>query len=818
MSDAIAQEPPRSGRRLWRDRPARSSKLPLHPPAKSTDQQKPNSAAGSAPISLPQSASDVNLAAASHASDAKEQSERGGIKRTMSETALPYVDMGAKSPVHVKEEYKPQVAQRRHSRLMKSAPKIAVQKYTVTEAPLDDKLSGLPKAHISGKANINSRSKSSSSLSNLARRSSWIIGSRSPSPSPNRTSTTKDDNKLSPANGQDKSEKSVSAKKVPSPIDLLEPLGKAVVADGELSPIKRRGTFGSVKAKRPLSAILTAGNNAAASSLPKSFSTDRLPTSKIRPDIPDLPAPMLRERVLVSALPDLPRKKDDLWGTFRTLDGEYAKFNSKPGTLKTNIVRTALLPFLKTYSDHPSNKSLRPEDLDRRVNILNKWWIGLLEMLNGRNGQSVSPNDRPAILDGLTGIMVRPEWRLPATAISPRAEGCRPAVKSSDSSLETSASDFLADSVMHNVRSLYVQNLLSQMAFVVDRMSLKTVPASVVSFCGKAAAYAFFYCPGVADILIRLWKLPQVTLRRILDEWNLPRNSNLGPVAEQTAKHFPVHLRHLVFKSLPILIRNLRGNSSTSLTLDYIPWYGPWVGRWAGRDSDLFFGFAKQFHILVCDSLPARATAQERISAPCAVLVQAQLLAVLDATIHRGSALAQAEAPQSVTFDEILGADASANPLPVHAPNTSRMMAENRLIMLLREFLSNTAVTDIAKNTFADLFGTLLKAATKRTSVHDHEACFILCDFLEESMFILGRFFRGAQDPASFLDWEFWFGVLKRLGSSNNTMTEVRLYSFVYSLWGFIARDQGKKQDLCIKWLLEEEFFYATFNHWCPMV
>ena len=158
-------------------------------------------------------------------------------------------------------------------------------------------------------------------------------------------------------------------------------------------------------------------------------------------------------------------------------------------------------------------------------------------------------------------------------------------------------------------------------------------------------------------------------------------------------------------------------------------------------------------------------------------------------------------------------------PLPVHAPNTARLMAENRLIMLCREFLHNSpAVTETARSAFAGMFGALLKAATKRTSLHDHEACFILCDFLEESMFILARYHRGAEDPVAFLDWDFWFGVLKRLGDSNNTMTEVRLYSFVYSLWGFIARSQDKKRDICLKWLLEENFAYRQFNHWCPMV
>lgn len=77
------------------------------------------------------------------------------------------------------------------------------------------------------------------------------------------------------------------------------------------------------------------------------------------------------------------------------------------------MIRSSLLPFLKDHANHLSNKIIRAEDLDRRVMILNKWWTGLLEMLNGRNNQSISGTDRPTFLDAVTGIMMRPEWRIP---------------------------------------------------------------------------------------------------------------------------------------------------------------------------------------------------------------------------------------------------------------------------------------------------------------------------------------------------------------------------------------------------------------------
>ena len=487
------------------------------------------------------------------------------------------------------------------------------------------------------------------------------------------------------------------------------------------------------------------------------------------------------------------------------------------------MIRAVLLPFLRTYLEHPSNRNLRAEDLDRRINIFNKWWTGLLEMLNGRNGQSVSGNDRAAVLEGVTGIMARPEWKYSLSSIAARSERSRPSLRSrSSTSLESTSSEFLAESVIHNTRNTFVQNLLSQMAFVVDKMSMRNIPASLVTFCGRAAAYAFFYCPGVAEILVRLWSPPSETVRRVLDEAGVYRNADFRLVAEKIAVMFPVHLRALGFRSLPSLMRHLRRIPQLPLSSSYIPWYGPWVGRWAGRDSDLFFVFIKHFHVLVYDHLPEEATKTERACAPCYALVQAQLLAVLDGTIHRSINPQYPEAPkgpQPITFDDVLGAEASATALPLAAPNTVRLMAENRLIMLIREFLSdNSKITENARRAFAESFGDLLKAASRRTSVYDHNACFTLCDFLEEAFVIMARYYNDSEDPASFLDWPFWLDVCKKMTESKNSMTEVRLYAFLYGLWGFITGDDRRKRDLCLDWLLKEEYFQQQFNHWCPMV
>ena len=421
--------------------------------------------------------------------------------------------------------------------------------------------------------------------------------------------------------------------------------------------------------------------------------------------------------------------------------------------------------------------------------------------------------------------MIRAEWRLPPSPFASSADRTKhvPLKSRSTTSLESTASDFLAESIHHNVRNMFVQNLLAQMAFVVDRMSLRNAPASLVSFCGKAIAYAFFFCPGVADILVRLWATPFDKLRRVIEEYGIPRNADLGSSPDVIVSAFPPCLQSLTFKSFQSLKTKLRRQSPLPLGAASIPWHGYWVGRWCGRDSDLFFVFTKYYHTLLSEFLPDEVASQERAYAPGLVLVHAQILSLLDSTIHRQAGQVQSEiqaSPSTVTFDDVLsGADASAAALPLPPASITRSMAENRLIILLRDFLSDRSSDfQSAQKFFAEAFSDLLKAAARRTSLFDHNACFTVCDFMEEAITILARYYQGTNSTSAVLDWPFWLDVCKKMVASQNSMTKIRLFAFLYGVWNIITADEQRKRDLCLGWLLAEDCFLEHFNHWCPMV
>ncbi|KAI1592584.1 repeatdomain containing protein [Pyrenophora tritici-repentis] len=656
------------------------------------------------------------------------------------------------------------------------------------------------------------------------RSKSWVVSSQQPreSSSPPKDKKNKHSEKTAESN---KRKTLTTTATIPEESEARDTVDEAIQHPPSLSKKNKR-----------LSGLFTA--TASASNLPavpKSFSTEQLPLypQTHNPASPTHLVPPLPRNVSAEKLKGIktePRKKDELWTAFRTLDGDLRKFQSKSSSLKANVVRTALLPFLRQYTTHPSNHKLRPEDLDRRVNILNGWWTGLLELVAGRNNQSISGTDRPVILEGIAAIMERPEWRLYPSPFCPlvdRGETLSASTATIASSAASSNSDFLAESVYHNVRNIFTQNLQSQMSFVVEKMSLRNAAASLVTFCGKTCAYAFCFSPGIADVLVRLWSPSLDMMKRVMEESGVSKLDRLDNVSERVVASFPPMLHSLKLLSLHRLLRQLHKPALPPLAMANIDWYGPWTKRWSGAESDLFYVFVKHFHILVSDFLPAEPSNAERICVPGLIMVHAQVLVNLDATINRNATPQQPQSQiedttstaSSITFDDVLEPDASASTIAIPPANATRMMQENRLIMLIRDFLSErNAHLHIARRMFADSFARLLQAQARKISIYDNSACYTLCDFLEEAFIIMVRYEQHESDHHTVMDWPFWLQVFRAMAASHNTATEIKLYAFLYSSWCTLVMDEKRKLSLCNDFLLEPEFFESRFNHWCPMV
>jgi hypothetical protein len=680
----------------------------------------------------------------------------------------------------------------------------------------------------------------SESFATFARKS-WMTSSRSPSPNRTADTSTEEEGLAEDSKTTGITIPTRRLSIVPNP--KLDKSRRSKTAENLTVPSTKPGPPVGKTKQRPQSVIMSLKNfasaNSSASSLPGS-SVDTRSTPRTSIDrVPPLPTAPSSER-LQQLGSEISKRRDELWSAFRSIENDYTKFQAKSWSLKTNVVRSSLLPFLRNHAQHPSNKNLRPEDLERRITILNKWWTGILEVLDGRQNQTVSGVDRPILLDACYAIMTRPEWRLPPSQFAPLVERSvdplaerRPHLpnKKSSGSLSSSVNLFLHESVHHNARNLFIQNLLTQVAYVVDKMSLRHAPASLVNFCGKATAYAFFFVPGVAEVLVRVWKLDADVLRRVSDELGLPKRLNKVDTDEVIA-HFPIHTHGLGWTSVKSMSNYLRSDPFLPVMVSKIPWYGHWMGRWCGRDSDLFFVFAKHYHILAEEFLVPDLPLASKARAPGMsassthfnikliitgfLLVQAQILTALDSTIHRQPAAD----PLPITFDDVLaGADASATALPLPSNNSARPMAENRLIMLLRDFISERPSDyELARVTFAESFSQMMQASAKRTSMYDHNACFVLCDFMEEALVIFVRFNHAHGHESDFVDWRFWLDVCTKMLHSENSMSEIRLFAFLYGSWNVLVQNERRKEVMCMEWLLTEDTFERFFDHWCPMV
>lgn len=184
------------------------------------------------------------------------------------------------------------------------------------------------------------------SLSSLARKS-WISNARSPSPSPTKTQLRKETVLGAESTHHVNGSGRVLDVKIPSTsaaearIDALGP-----PSNGHARGTRSGRSSVLTKSRRPLSSIIsktTPFETPFVPPIPKSFSTDRLPLSSRQSTLskpPEVPNSWSSER-LQGLGAETPRRKDELWSVFRTLDGEYQKLvhgTAESGRLATDFV------------------------------------------------------------------------------------------------------------------------------------------------------------------------------------------------------------------------------------------------------------------------------------------------------------------------------------------------------------------------------------------------------------------------------------------------------------------------------------------------
>ena len=281
-------------------------------------------------VGIPRSASHPHLPSVL-AQNQPPVSAPDGLKRTFSETILTNLDNGVRRQPSSASDANVVLSGgeingiiRRNSGRFGHNSKIAVSRFAVTEKTEKPTSTDASKTTVQkGRASRPAATRSVSGTLSTFARNSWIGSSRSPSPSYTRDHLQ---NKVAPED----------IPPIPTSIINTENNKKTNgkrIDEGKI--LRRRNTLSSKKTKRPLSALLGKTvplidfDNQTLPSIPKSFSTDRLPSynqnQSSSEKLPIVPRSKSSERWQGYGS-DIPRKKDELWSTFRTLDGEYQKY------------------------------------------------------------------------------------------------------------------------------------------------------------------------------------------------------------------------------------------------------------------------------------------------------------------------------------------------------------------------------------------------------------------------------------------------------------------------------------------------------------
>ena len=277
--------------------------------------------------SLPRSASYTQLPTTTVSHSAPESN---GIKRTFSDNILAnpggntfpqsFSKQASGGIEDIHERPNGRNLLRRRSTRSLVGPKITVSRFALgPRRGTGDSAHELSNGNLKGNLNPEIKRRSvSGSLTSFARKS-WISASRSPSP--NKREASADNNPGSNHARPPSRSSAVSRSDGEDSTGNSHPSGQS----------KRSNTIRK-KSRRPLSAFIGRTSDEpgppSVPSIPKSYSTDRLPSlnhshlSSEKP--PTVPKSMSSER-LQGIGTESPRRKDELWGVFRALDGDFQK-------------------------------------------------------------------------------------------------------------------------------------------------------------------------------------------------------------------------------------------------------------------------------------------------------------------------------------------------------------------------------------------------------------------------------------------------------------------------------------------------------------
>lgn len=562
---------------------------------------------------------------------------------------------------------------------------------------------------------------------------------------------------------------------------------------------------------------------------------------------------------------------------FKTLELDLNKFNSRrynngknSGVLKSNILRTSLLPFLRKNSNYLNRYFDRTSKVFKSlisviIAILLKWWSSLVGNLS-----SVSPAP-PTV--PTTGTPTRTSSTSSTSSFNDPTTIHYSVVPASDRNayLECISRIVARQDWVGIDEDFYAQYqvlLTTTLDYCLDKMStMKTLSLSMSAFIGKIFAYSFFRLEDVANALLFLLNVKQSMFSSTM--------KILLPSQDSTVLYtaFPSHLHFLIgFRGLNIKSRK------KALFLNCVPPpkhpvngikdpNAGWVRRWSNCDSNVFNSFLRHYidilqktiapHINVpqtlapLPSLPDTSRDALMASLPGFNIILSHILQIFQVSVNRISTTSYNKfnvspspqkksspppQPSQLLQQKKNGLHASAPsppPPPPPAPLANNFNMKqcdiyyNSIIKVFRTVrdVVNCSIIDSEDKQLDLLTSNLVRFVDQalisialETSVYQCNKNGLLLNIASE---YINHIHNNLEIPGTLIDWEFWLSCnYMMVKNTDHIQILLKNFAFLFNIWDMIPEclSKHRNDDLSINykgWLVDlDQSYKANFINW----
>lgn len=565
------------------------------------------------------------------------------------------------------------------------------------------------------------------------------------------------------------------------------------------------------------------------------------------------------------------------------LEHQLNRFNSKKfnshkgsGVLKSNLLRTSLLPFLRNpnilalYLDPQS--SVFQSLLNVVLTVLLKWWALLLANLKHKLAAVPSPCP-PSVqtlkVKKLVKAKLVADFAVNGDDILGEANLNCSLIPQSDRNayLEcisriVSRSDWqYADATF---RKRYLALLTCTLDSCIDQMTnLKTYSVATAAFAGKIFAYSVFSLPGVANALLFLLNVRQGPFEKAMAALEPQRDPMYADLVHDA---FPAHLHSLInYSGLTSVFCAKQKASINCLPTPHHPVPGikdpnaGWVSRWCNCDSNVFNSFYKHY-IDICArtvaKIPGSPAKRAALIANCPgyTVIYAHVFEIILSSMSRinlGPSQKNTGSPPLGAVRDKSGLSFASAPIntsfsPSLQTPSLQTFSDKRFTFYyssiikhfrtLRYIVYNTsrfADASFVGETLIVSMDSALKSLARETSIHDHQRNGLVLSIVSE-------FFNFLNDTSlramHCIDWAFWLSCIYSMVShTDHVQVLLRSFSFLFNNWVHIADDtcatpnaspllawitnpNNTVKNNFASWLTGQDLLLRFMSHWNPSV